>query len=60
MFQSFDGCRLDDSKIGLLGKEASDNADRVFDGPFFVAVVGLTKIGLSSQDAVSAHMLDIL
>ena len=51
-FQSFDGCRLDDSRIGLLGEEASSNADRVFDGPFFVAVVWLTEIGLSSQDAV--------
>ena len=51
-FQSFDGHRLDDSEIGLFWEEASYNADRIFDGPFFVAVEGLAKLDLSAQEAV--------
>ena len=45
-FQSFDDHRLDDSEISLFWEEASNNTDRIFDGPFFVAVEGLAKIGL--------------
>ena len=59
-FQSFDDHRLNDSEIGLFWEEASNNTDRIFDGPFFVAVEGLAKIGLRAQDAVGAHMLNIL
>jgi hypothetical protein len=47
------------SNVGLLGQEASDQSDHVFNGSFFPAMIGIAEVRVCAKDFIGTFMFNV-